>query len=69
MSQAKKITKQELEDRLRKFQGGVEKQVEDRKQSLVATGAVIGVIVLLIFFLLGRRSGKKKTTVVEIRRV
>lgn len=69
MTQGKKITKQDLEDGLRKFQGGVEKQVEDRKQSLVATGAAVGVIILLIFFLLGRRSGKKKTTVVEIRRV
>lgn len=63
------ITTKDLESKFRALQDGIQGKVEDRKQSLLATGAGIGTIVLLIVFLLGRRSGKKKTTLVEIRRV
>ena len=68
MSQAK-ITRQDLENRLRDLQGDLSQKVEDSKQALVAAGVAAGILVLLIVFLLGRRAGKKKTTFVEIRRV
>ena len=64
-----KVTRDDLERRLRALQDSVQGKVEDRKQSLVTTGAGIGVVLLLLFFLLGRRSGRKKTTLVEIRRL
>ena len=64
-----KITRNDLESKFRAFQGEVQDKVDDKKQTLIAAGAGIGMFLMLVFFLLGRRSGKKKTTLVEIRRV
>jgi hypothetical protein len=64
-----KVTRDDLERRFRALQDGLQGKVEDRKQSLLATGAGIGLVVMLIVYLLGRRSGRKKTTLVEIRRL
>lgn len=63
------ITRDDLENKFRALQGDIQGRVDDRKQSVVTTGAALGVVMLIIFFLLGRRSGRKKTTFVEIRRV
>lgn len=63
------ITRDDLEHKLRSFQGDIKGRVNDQKSNLMAIGAGVGIVLLLVFFLLGRRSGKKKTTVVEIRRV
>ncbi len=64
-----KITRDDLEHKLRAFQGDVKGKVDDQKSNLMAAGAGLGTLLLVIFFLLGKRSGKKKSTVVEIRRV
>jgi len=64
-----KITRDDLESKLRALQGDVQGKVDDKKSTLFAAGAGIGALLLIIFFLLGKRSGKKKTTFVEIRRV
>ena len=64
-----KITRDDLERKLRAFQGDVKGKVDDQKSNLMAAGAGLGTLLLIVFFLLGRRSGKKKTTLVEIRRV
>ena len=66
---SQKITRDDLELKLRSFQGDVKGKVDDQKSNLMAAGAGLGTLLMIIFFLLGRRSGKKKTTVVEIRRV
>lgn len=63
------ITRDDLENKLRSLQGDIQGRVDDRKQSILATGASIGLVLMIIMFLLGRRSGRKKTTFVEIRRV
>ena len=68
-AQQTKITREDLESRFRAFQGEGQSKVDDKKQTLVAAGAGLGMFLMLVFFLLGRRSGKKKTTLVEIRRV
>ena len=68
-AQQSKITRSDLESKFRAFQGDIQGKVDDKKQTLVAAGAGIGMFLMLVFFLLGRRSGKKKTTLVEIRRV
>ena len=64
-----KVTRDDLERRLRALQDNLQGQVEDRKSRIVQAGAGIGIVLLVFFFLLGRRSGKKKTTLVEIRRL
>jgi hypothetical protein len=68
-AQQTRITRNDLESKFRAFQGEVQGKVDDKKQTLVAAGAGIGMFLMIVFFLLGRRSGKKKTTLVEIRRV
>ena len=63
------ITRDDLESKLRAFQGDIKGKVDDKKSTLMTAGAGLGTLLLIIFFLLGRRSGKKKTTFVEIRRI
>ena len=62
-----RITRNDLEQRFRALQDGLQGKVEDRKQSLLVAGGVVATIVVLVVYLLGRRSGRKKTTLVEIR--
>lgn len=64
-----KITRDDLERKLRALQGDVQGKVDDQKSTLMTAGAAGGMLLLIIFFLLGKRSGKKKTTFVEIRRI
>ncbi len=68
MSQTK-ITKEQLEATFAKLQGGVDKTVNDKKQTVAIAGGIVALLIVLLFFSLGKRSGKKKTTIVEIRRV
>jgi hypothetical protein len=63
-----RISREDLEQKFRALQEGLQGRVEDRKQSLMTAGAGIGLVLLIIFYLLGRRSGRKKTTLVELRR-
>lgn len=64
-----KITPQDIENKLKAFQGDVKSKVDDKKSTIATTAAAGGMVLLLIFFLLGKRSGKKRSAVVEIRRI
>ena len=65
----RKITRADIESKLREVRGEVEEKGEAAK-STGLTVALIGVAALVgVAFLLGRRRGRKKSTVVEIRRV
>ncbi len=69
MASPPRITRADLEAKLREVRGEVEEKGETAKSTglavvLVATAAVVG-----LAFLLGRRRGRRKSTVVEIRRV
>lgn len=64
-----KITPQDIENKLRALQGGVQGKVEEKRSTLVTAATAGGAVLLLIFFLLGRRSGKKRSAIVEIRRI
>lgn len=63
------ITRDDLEHKLRAFQGDIQGKMDDKKSTLMAAGAGVGLVLLILFFLLGKRSGKKKSTFVEIRRI
>lgn len=63
-----KITRQDIEDRLRALTGGVEDSVADARPTLVGTAVGVGVVLLLVAYLLGRRAGRRRSAVVEIRR-
>ena len=62
-------SKDDLRQTLQGFQDGVRGALEDRRQSLVTIGAVVGIAVVVVAFVLGRRVGRRRTTFVEIRRV
>ena len=65
----RKITRENLEAKFRETQDSLQGKFEDKKQTVISIGIVVGIIVLLLFFVLGKRAGKKKTTFVDIRRV
>ena len=69
MAAPPRITRADLEAKLREVRGDVEEKGEAAKSTgltiaLVGIAAVVGMA-----FLLGRRRGRRKSTVVEIRRV
>jgi hypothetical protein len=64
-----RITRADIESKLRQIQGDVETGVEsgrDIGKMAAIGGAVLGV---LIIYILGRRHGRKKRTIVEIKRI
>ena len=64
-----KITRDDLESKLREVVGGVDDRVEAARPNLVV-GAVVAVVVIgVVAYLFGRRSGRARSAVVEIRRV
>lgn len=63
------ISRDDLENKLRAFQGDIKGAVDSQRNNLLVAAGVFGLVLVLVFFLLGRRSGKKKSTIVEIRRV
>ncbi|MCE2763168.1 MAG: hypothetical protein LW627_01455 [Ilumatobacteraceae bacterium] len=68
-SSSSRVSRQDIEDKLRALQGDVQGKVDDRRSTLLVVAGGVGVALVVVFFLLGRRSGKRRSTVVEIRRV
>jgi hypothetical protein len=63
-----RITRDDLENRLRAIQGDVSTTAGDAKASAAQIGIAVALLLLLLAFLLGNRRGKRKATIVEIRR-
>jgi hypothetical protein len=64
-----RISKDDLEAKLREVSGDVGDTVEAVKPQLYG-GAVAGLLLaVIVAYLLGRRRGRKRSAVVEIRRV
>lgn len=64
-----KITRDDIESKLRSIRGEVEDVGNASKGYVVAAGALVLTAVVAGAYLLGRRKGKRRTTVVEVRRV
>jgi hypothetical protein len=63
------ISRDDLERKLRAFQGDIKGAVDNQRNNLMVAAGALGLVLVIVFYLLGRRSGKKKSTIVEIRRV
>jgi hypothetical protein len=63
-----RITKSDIEAKLRAVQGGVEESIASRRQKIIAGGVAVAVLLLLISYLLGRRVGRSKSAVIEVKR-
>ena len=64
-----RISRADIEAKLRDMRGEVDKTAEAAKAPLMAIAGGVGAVVVLLSFLLGKRRGRRKSTVVEIRRV
>ncbi len=69
MATTAKITRDDLEEKLREMSGGVEETVESAKPKLISSAVAGIVLVALIAYLLGRRRGRARSAVIEIRKV
>jgi len=69
MATTTRITRDDLEHKLRDMSGDLDERVEAARPKLVA-GAIGGVVLaVLVAYLLGRRSGRARSALVEIRKV
>lgn len=66
---SKKITKEDLEAKLREIQGDINKAVETAKPAVSAIAVAVGVVIVSVAFLIGMRMGRKRNTFVEIKRI
>jgi hypothetical protein len=64
-----RITRDDIESKLRELRGEVEDVGNASKVYVLAAGVIGLTAVVAGAYLLGRRKGKKRATVVEIRRV
>lgn len=64
-----KVSRDDIEAKLREIRGEVDSVGEASRGYLVAAGAVAAIVVVASAFVLGRRKGRRRTTVVEVRRV
>lgn len=65
---AGKITKDDIETKLRQIRGDVETAGEVAKGAGTVAAAVAVVVVVAVAYFLGKKRGKRKSTVVEVRR-
>ncbi|HEX4906030.1 MAG TPA: hypothetical protein VFU93_11300 [Acidimicrobiales bacterium] len=64
-----KITRDDIESKLREIRGEVQDVGNASKSYVLIAGVAALTAVVAGAYLLGRRKGKKRTTVVEVRRV
>ena len=64
-----KITRDDIESKLREIRGEVQDVGNASKSYVLIAGVAAATLVVAGAYLLGRRKGKKRTTVVEVRRV
>ena len=66
---AKKISRDDIESKLRELQGEVDTNLESARTVGLAAGVGIAVVLVLVAYILGRRKGRKRQMVLEIKRV
>jgi hypothetical protein len=69
MASTAKITRGDLEAKLREVSGDVDDTVETVKPKLVGGAVAALLLTVIAAYLLGRRRGRKRSAIVEIRRV
>ncbi len=64
-----KITRDQIETKIRDMTGGVTDEVEGVKSQALTVGLAIAVATVAIVYLIGRRRGRRNSAIVEIRRI
>jgi uncharacterized protein (TIGR03382 family) len=65
----KKITRDDIESKMRELQGEVDEGLDSAKSIAIPAAIGAGVLLVLLAFLFGRRRGRKRQLVLEIKRV
>ena len=65
----RKITRDDIESKLKELQGEVTQKAEAAKMPAIAIAIGVVVLSIAVAYTLGRRKGKKRLTVLEIRRL
>lgn len=65
----KKVTREDIEAKLRELRGDVDERVEEAKVSATVIGVAVVVGAVVVAYWLGRRRAKRHRTVFEIRRI
>ncbi len=68
-AEAPRITRDDIETKLRQLKGEAEEVAGAQKQNGLIIAAVGGIVLIALAYVLGRRSGRKKSAFVEIRRL
>ena len=63
------ITRDDLEEKFRDLQGGVDEAADQAVSYVLAIGVAVAVGVVALAYVLGRRKGRRKSTIVEVRRL
>jgi hypothetical protein len=69
MATTARISRDDIEEKLRDMTGGLEETVEAARPKVISSAAAGVVLVVLVAYLLGRRRGRKRSAIVEIRKV
>ena len=69
MSDDRRVTRGDIEAKVRQLQGEVEQAGEAAKGPATIIAGVAVVVLIGLAFFLGKRRGKRQTTTIEIRRV
>jgi len=64
-----KITRDDIESKLREIQGDVGARAEAARVPAIAVAVGLAVVTIAAAYYLGRRKGKRRQTVLEIRRI
>jgi hypothetical protein len=65
----RKITRDDIENKLKELKGEVGQQAEAAKMPAIAIAVGVVVLSIAAAYVLGRRKGKRRQTVLEIRRL
>jgi hypothetical protein len=69
MTTATRITRDDIESKLREMAGEVDDKVDAARPALITTAVAAVVVVAVVSYVLGRRRGRRRAAVVEIRRL
>jgi len=64
-----RITRADIEAKLRAIRDDIEPVGEQAKGGLMAAAPVVAAVLIIGAYLLGKRSGKKRRAVIEIKRL
>ena len=64
-----KITRDDIEAKLRELKDDVDETAETAKSYAAAVAVGVGIVIFVVAFAAGKKRGRRKSTVVEIRRI